>query len=99
METELGEIKEQIKDISFVAYEASQHRSERERKCLIISYTIIIAVLLLYIAASTIIGISYFLSMQKVTETTTTEEITTYEGIEQSTENGGNNVVGGDISG
>ena len=98
MQDTIKEIKEQMQDISFVAYEASAERHTREKKQLIVAFTTIIIALLLALIGTNLAWLLYENSMETVTETVVTETIT-YEGVEQSTDNGGNNVIGGDING
>ena len=98
----LNEIKEQMQGISLVAYEASEERHTREKKNLVICFTCIIITLIIVFATYVIIDKVKDSSMETVTETETTEETTetiTYENVEQTTDGGGNNVIGGDING
>lgn len=102
MHETMQEIKENLKDISFAAYEAGAERHTREKKNLVICFTCIIITLIIVFATYVIIDKVKDNSMETVTETETTEEITetiTYEDVEQTTDGGGNNVIGGDING
>jgi hypothetical protein len=96
----LKEIKEQMQGISLVAHEASEERHTREKRNIIVCFTCIIITLVIALIATNLAWILYDKSMETVTETFTTETIAeTYEGIEQNTENGGANVIGGDVNG
>lgn len=97
MQDTIKDLKEQMQGISLVAYEASEERHTREKKNLVICFTCIIIVLIVALAGTNLAWLLYENSMETVTETITEEVI--YEGIEQNTENGGNNVIGGDING
>lgn len=97
MQETLSELKEQMQDISFVAYEASAERHTREKKHLIIGFVAVIIALVIALVGTNLAWLLYDKSMETVTETVTEEVI--YEGIEQNTENGGTNVIGGDING
>ena len=101
MHETMQEIKDNLKDISFAAYEASAERHTREKKNIIVCFTIIVITLIIAFIGTNVAWLIYENSMETVTETTTTEtiETITYEDIEQSTDNGGNNVVGGDVNG
>ena len=97
MQETLSELKEQMQDISFVAYEASAERHTKEKKHLIIGFVAVIIALVIALVGTNLAWLLYDKSMGTVTETVTEEVI--YEGIEQNTENGGTNVIGGDING
>lgn len=97
MQDTIKDLKEQMQGISLVAYEASEERHTREKKNLVVCFTCIIIALVIALVGTNLAWLLYDKSMETVTETITDEVI--YEGIEQSTENGGNNVVGGDING
>ena len=101
MQDTIKDLKEQMQGISLVAYEASEERHTREKKNLVICFTCIIITLVLVFATYVIIDKVKDSSMETVTETTKTEtvETITYDGIEQNTDGGGNNVVGGDVNG
>lgn len=101
MRETMQEIKDNLKDISFAAYEASAERHTREKKNIIVCFTIIVITLIIALIGTNVAWLIYENSMETVTETATTEtiETITYEDIEQSTDNGGNNVVGGDVNG
>ena len=92
----LNEIKEQMQGISLVAYEASEERHTREKKNLVICFTCIILALIIALIGTNLAWLLYERSMETVTETT---ETITYEDVEQSADNGGTNVIGGDING
>lgn len=97
MQETLSELKEQMQDISFVAYEASAERHTKEKKHLIIGFVAVIIALVIALVGTNLAWLLYDKSMETVTETITEEVI--YDGIEQNTENGGTNVIGGDING
>ena len=101
MHETMQEIKENLKDISFAAYEASAERHTREKRNIIVCFTIIVITLIIAFIGTNVAWFIYENSMETVKETTTTEtiETITYEDVEQSTDNGGNNVVGGDVNG
>ena len=102
MQDTIKDLKEQMQNISFVVHEASEERHTREKKNLVICFTCIIITLIIVFATYVIIDKVKDNSMETVTETETTEEITekiTYEDVEQNTDGGGNNVIGGDING
>ena len=101
MQDTIKDLKEQMQNISFVAHEASEERHTPEKKKLVICFTCIIITLVLVFATYVIIDKVKDSSMETVTETTKTEtvETITYDGIEQNTDGGGNNVVGGDANG
>jgi hypothetical protein len=100
MQDTIKDLKEQMQGISLVAYEASEERHTREKRNIIVCFTCIIITLVIALIATNLAWILYENSMETVTETVTTETITeTYEDIEQSADNGGNNVIGGDING
>ncbi len=99
MQDTLKELKEQMQDISFIAHEASEERHTREKKNIIICFTIIIITLIIALIGTNLAWLIYENSMETVTETVTTETIT-YD-IEQDNESGNNNFIGndGDING
>lgn len=105
MQETMQEIKESLKDISFAAYEASAERHTREKRNIIVCFTIIVITLIIALIGTNVAWLIYENSMETVTETTTTETVETiteditYEDIEQNTDNGGNNVIGGDVNG
>ena len=101
MQDTIKDLKEQMQGISLVAYEASEERHTREKKNLAICFTCIIITLIIALISTNLAWILYEKSMETVTETNTTEtvETITYDGIEQNTDGGGNNVVGGDVNG
>ena len=101
MQDTIKDLKEQMQGISLVAYEASEERHTREKKNLVICFTCIIITLVIALIATNLAWILYERSMETVTEavTTGTVETTTYDGVEQNTDGGGNNVIGGDING
>ena len=98
MQDTIKDLKEQMQNISFVVHEASEERHTREKKNLVICFTCIIITLVLVFATYVIIDKVKDSSMETVTETTETETVT-YEDVEQSADNGGTNVIGGDING
>jgi hypothetical protein len=97
MHETMQEIKDNLKDISFAAYEASAERHTREKRNIIVCFTIIVITLIIALIGTNVAWLIYENSMETVTETYTEEII--YEGVEQSADNGGNNVIGGDING
>ena len=99
MQETLSELKEQMQDISFVAYEASAERHTKEKKHLIIGFVAVIIALVIALVGTNLAWLLYDKSMGTVTETTETIETITYEDIEQNTESCGTNVIGGDING
>ena len=100
MQDTIKDLKEQMQEISLVAYEASEERHTREKKNIVICFTCIIIALVVALIGTNLAWILYERSMKTVTETVTTETTTeTYEDIEQNADNGGTNVIGGDING
>jgi hypothetical protein len=99
MQDTIKDLKEQMQDISLVAYEASEERHTREKKNLVICFTCIIITLIIALIGTNLAWILYESSMETVTETTTTETIE-YD-VEQDNESGNNNFIGndGDING
>lgn len=99
MQDTLKELKEQMQDISFIAHEASEERHTREKKNIIICFTIIVITLIIALIGTNLAWLIYENSMETVTETVTTETITS--DIEQDNESGNNNFIGndGDING
>ena len=98
MQDTIKDLKEQMQNISFVAHEASEERHTREKKNIVICFTCIIITLIIAFIGSNLAWLIYEKSMETVTETTETETVT-YEDVEQSADNGGTNVIGGDING
>ena len=98
MQDTIKDLKEQMQNISFVAHEASEERHTREKKNLVICLTCIIITLIIALIGTNLAWLIYEKSMETVTETTATETVT-YEDVEQSADNGGTNVIGGDING
>ena len=98
MQDTIKELREEMQSISFAAYEASADRHKQEKKHLIIGFVSIIIVLIIALVGTNLAWIIYDKSMETVTETTATETVT-YEDVEQSADNGGTNVIGGDIYG
>lgn len=96
MQDTIKDLKEQMQGISLVAYEASEERHTREKKNLVICFTCIILVLIIALIGTNLAWLLYESSMETVTETT---ETITYEDVEQNADNGGYNVIGGDING
>lgn len=100
MQDTIKDLKEQMQNISFVAHEASEERHTREKKNIVICFTCIIITLIIALIGTNLAWIIRDKSMETVTETVTTETTTeTYEDIEQNADNGGTNVIGGDING
>lgn len=99
MQDTIKDLKEQMQNISFVAHEASEERHTREKKNLVICFTCIIIVLIVALIGTNLAWILREKSMETVTETTETVETAVYEDVEQNADNGGNNVIGGDING
>lgn len=98
MQDTIKDLKEQMQGISLVAYEASEERHTREKKNLVICFTCIILALIIALIGTNLAWLLYERSMETVTETVTTETVT-YEDVEQNADNGGTNVIGGDING
>ena len=98
MQDTIKDLKEQMQNISFVAHEASEERQTREKKNIVICFTCIIITLIIALIGTNLAWLIYDKSMETVTETTATETVT-YEDVEQSADNGGTNVIGGDING
>ena len=101
MQDTIKDLKEQMQGISLVAYEASEERHTREKKNIVICFTCIILALIIALIGTNLAWLLYENSKETVTEAVTTEtvETTTYDGVEQNTDGGGNNVIGGDING
>ena len=96
MQDTIKDLKEQMQGISLVAYEASEERYTREKRNIVICFTCIIITLIIALISTNLAWIMYERSVETVTETT---ETITYEDVEQSADNGGTNVIGGDING
>lgn len=96
MQDTIKDLKEQMQNISFVVHEASEERHTREKKNLVICFTCIVIFLIIALIGTNIAWLIYDKSMETVTETV---ETATYEDVEQSADNGGTNVIGGDING
>ena len=96
MQDTIKDIKEQMQNISFVVHEASEERHTREKKNLVICFTCIVIFLIIALIGTNLAWLIYDKSMETVTETV---ETATYEDVEQSADNGGTNVIGGDING
>ena len=99
MQDTIKDIKEQMQNISFVVHEASEERHTREKKNLVICFTCIVIFLIIALIGTNLAWLIYDKSMETVTETTETAETEVYEDVEQNADNGGNNVIGGDING
>lgn len=99
MQDTIKDLKEQMQDISLVAYEASEERHTREKRNIVVCFTCIIITLVIALIATNLAWILYDKSMETVTETTETIETITYEDIEQSADGSGTNVIGGDVNG
>ena len=98
MQDTIKDLKEQMQNISFVVHEASEERHTREKKNLVICFTCIVIFLIIALIGTNLAWLIRDKSMETVTETTATETVT-YEDVEQSADNGGTNVIGGDING
>lgn len=98
MQDTIKDLKEQMQNISFVAHEASEERHTREKKNLVICFTCIVIFLIIALIGTNLAWLIYDKPMETVTETTANETVT-YEDVEQSADNGGTNVIGGDING
>ena len=98
MQDTIKDLKEQMQNISFVVHEASEERHIREKKNLVVCFTCIVIFLIIALIGTNLAWLIYDKSMETVTETTATETVT-YEDVEQSADNGGTNVIGGDING
>ena len=99
MQDTIKDLKEQMQGISLVAYEASEERHTREKKNLVVCFTCIIIALVIALVGTNLAWLLYDKSMETVTGTTETVETVVYEDVEQNADNGGNNVIGGDING
>ena len=98
MQDTIKDLKEQMQNISFVVHEASEERHTREKKNLVICFTCIVIFLIIALIGTNLAWLIYDKSMETITETTATETVT-YEDVEQSADNGGTNVIGGEING
>ena len=98
MQDTIKDLKVQMQNISFVVHEASEERHTRDKKNLVICFTCIVIFLIIALIGTNLAWLIYDKSMETVTETTATETVT-YEDVEQSADNGGTNVIGGDING
>ena len=96
MQDTIKDLKEQMQNISFVVHEASEERHTREKKNLVICFTCIVIFLIIALIGTNLAWLIYDKSMETVTETV---ETAAYEDVEQSADNGGTNVIGGDING
>ena len=92
-----GEIKGMKEDLATVSKAFHELQTEKHNS-IIKRYRIITALLLFLLILSNSLWLMYRMSLEKVTETTTTTETYTFEGIEQNAE-GSNYNVGGDING
>ena len=99
MQDTIKDLKEQMQNISFVVHEASEERHTREKKNLVICFTCIVIFLIISLIGTNLAWLIYDKSMETVMETTETAETEVYEDVEQNADNGGNNVIGGDING
>ena len=101
MQDTIKDLKEQMQDISLVAYEASEERHTREKKNLVVCFTCIIIILIVALVGTNLAWLLYDKSMETVTETVTTTTETIEYDVEQDNENGNNNFIGndGDING
>lgn len=86
---DMQDIKNDMKEVSYIAFEACQARNEAREK----RHFIIELVLIILLVVTNGAWLWYESRMEKVTETTTT-----FEGVEQSSE-GDNIIVGGDMYG
>lgn len=77
--------------IPFAAHESAMARTERQFKRLI---TVIILLIVLLVGSNA--GWLWYESTMETVEETTETVTATYEDIEQLTDTGGNNVIGGD---
>ena len=77
--------------VPYVVHESAMARAERHTKALIW----VIVLLIVLLVGSNGAWLWYESTMETVVETTETVT-TTYEDIEQATESGGNNLIGGD---
>lgn len=92
---DIAEIKEQIAQVSRISAELNSAKYQKR----IYHRNIVITIesILLTIAISFIIYL--LVAHQKVTETSETVTTTTFENVEQTADNGGNNqVIGGDYN-
>ena len=103
MQDTIKDLKEQMQEISLVAYEASAERHTREKKHLVVCFTAIIITLIIALIGTNLAWLLYDKSMETVTETVVTETVTEdiqYD-VQQENESGNNNFIGndGDING
>jgi len=94
-EKRLTDIENGIAQVSKIAYEYQEYKKNKSIRI----RNIIIIILLLLLIASNIGWRIYISQFEKVVETAeTVTTTTTFEGVEQTTDNGGNNnIVGGDF--
>ncbi len=93
---DIAEIKEQISQVSRISAELNSAKYYKR----VYHRNIAILILCILLAISISFILYFLISYQKVTETTETITTTTFEGIEQNADNGGNNnVTGGDYYG
>lgn len=89
MQDELKGIKKEIAQVSFAAQEAINARTERRER----RFFAVIILLICLLVATNGAWLAYEMSMETVDETS----VVTFDGIEQTSESGSNNVVGGDF--
>ena len=85
--TELEQLKHDVKEVSFVAMEAINERTERREK----RFFAVILVLISLLVLTNLGWLVYEFSMETVEETTQTETVT----IDAQQDGGGTNIVGG----
>lgn len=98
LKEEMYEEMENIKgDLATVSKAFHELKSEKD-STKIRNRNIAIVILSVLLIVSNLVWLIYRTSLEKVTETTTTTEAYTFEGIEQNAEDS-NYIVGGDING
>ena len=92
---EMQSLKKELAQVSKIAYEFDNYKKNKAIRI----RNIIILIISVLLILSNLAWFIYENSMETVTEITKTVT-TTFEDVEQSTENGGNNnIVGGDFNG
>lgn len=88
---DFNDLKQNMKEISYIAFEACQSRNERRER----RHFVIEIILIFFLVFTNAAWLWYESKMDTVTETT---EEYTLEGVEQTSENN-NYIAGGDIYG
>lgn len=94
MQNEMENIKGDLATVSKAFHELKSEKDSTKIR----NRNIAIVILSVLLIVSNLVWLIYRTSLEKVTETTTTTETYTFEGIEQNAE-GSNYIVGGDING